>query len=132
MILIDSKVKDVEKDDNDKIKAYTLSVMMLEPVEESNKYYIKRNIQWRLEKGHQGSKIPSNYGLRQSNDNTYLLIRYLFSDNEGIKNGTTSLSCLSEEISIEYTPDVDEYFATGNHIYLNLTEPSIKLKYSLK
>lgn len=46
MVLIDTTRKDIEKDKTGKIKAYTLSVMMLEPVEESNQYYIKRDIQW--------------------------------------------------------------------------------------
>ena len=124
MVLIDTKRRDVEKDDNGKVKAYTLSVMMLEPVAESNQYYIKRNIQWRIESGYPVTKIPSNFGLKNSNDNTDMLVKYLFGKINELKDGEEAkrIECLSEKVSVEYTPNVDEYFATANHIYLNLTE----------
>lgn len=128
MVLIDTKRSNVEKDDTGEIKAYTLSVMMLEPVVESNLYYIKRNIQWRIESGYPVTKIPSNFGLKDSNDNTDMLVKYLFGTINELKDGEEAkrIECLSEELSVEYTPNVDEYFATARHIYLNLTEPSIK------
>lgn len=45
MVVIDTARKDIERDETGEIKACTLSVMMIEPVAESNQYYIKRNIQ---------------------------------------------------------------------------------------
>lgn len=124
MVLIDTKRIDVEKDDNGKVKAYTLSVMMLETVAESNQYYIKRNIQWRIESGYPVTKIPSNFGLKNSNDNTDMLVKYLFSKINELKDGEEAkrIECLSEKVSVEYTHNVDEYFATAKHLYLNLSE----------
>lgn len=122
MVLIDTTRKDIEKDKTGKIKAYTLSVMMLEPVEESNQYYIKRDIQWRIKSGVPVAKIPSLFGLKHFNDNTDMLVKYLFGTNKELKNKGKRIECLSEEVSIEYTPNVDEYFATARHLYLNLKE----------
>lgn len=124
MILIDSKRKDVEKDDNGEIKAYTLSVMMLEPVEESNQYYIKRDIQWRIESGYPVTKIPSDFGLKRFNNNTDMLVKHLFGTINELKDDEEArrIDCLSEKVSIEYTPNVDEYFTTAMHVYLSLSE----------
>lgn len=123
MILIDTSRKDIERDDTGEIKAYTLSVMMLEPVVESNLYYIKRNIQWRIENGCPVAEIPSLFGLTQSNDNTDKLVNYLFGTNKELENKGKRIECLSEELSVEYTPDVDEYFATARHLYLDISKP---------
>lgn len=122
MVLIDTTRKDIEKDKTGNITAYTLSVMMLEPVEESNQYYIKRDIQWRIENGYPVTKIPSLFGLKRLNDNTDMLVKYLFGTKKELKDEGIRIECLSEEVSIEYTPNVDEYFATGRHLYLNLSE----------
>lgn len=122
MVLIDTTRKDIEKDKTGNIKAYILSVMMLEPVEESNQYYIKRDIQWRIENGYPVTKIPSLFGLKRLNDNTDMLVKYLFGTKKELKDEGIRIECLSEEASIEYTPNVDEYFATGRHLYLNLAE----------
>lgn len=122
MVLIDTTRKDIKKDKTGNIKAYILSVMMLEPVEESNQYYIKRDIQWRIENGYPVTKIPSLFGLKRLNDNTDMLVKYLFGTKKELKDEGIRIECLSEEVSIEYTPNVDEYFATGRHLYLNLAE----------
>ena len=122
MVLIDTTRKDIEKDKTGNITAYTLSVMMLEPVEESNQYYIKRDIQWRIENGCPVAKIPSLFGLKRLNDNTDMLVKYLFGTKKELKDEGIRIECLSEEVSIEYTQNVDEYFATGRHLYLNLSE----------
>lgn len=125
MILIDTTRKDIETDETGKIMASTLCVMMLEPVEESNQYYIKRNIQWRIENRYKVTSIPSLFGLKHSNDNTDMLIKYLFGTNKELKDKGKRIECLSEEVSVEYTPDVDEYFATARHLYLNLSKAYI-------
>lgn len=125
MILIDITEKDIEKDETGKLKAHTLNVMMLEPVVESNKYYIKRNIQWRIENGYPVTSIPLLFGLRYSNNNVDMLIKYLFGTNKEFEDKGKRIECLSEEISVEYTPDVDEYFATARHLYLDISKPYI-------
>lgn len=51
-----------------------------------------------------------------------MLVKYLFGTNKELKNKGKRIECLSEEVSIEYTPNVDEYFATARHLYLNLKE----------
>lgn len=100
MLLVNTSRKDIERDDTGEIKAYTLSAMMLEPVAE----------------------IPSLFGLKQLNNNTDKLINYLFGTNKELENKGKRIECLSEELSVEYTPNVDEYFATARHLYLDISK----------